>query len=74
MNAFQQWIVGLLSAGISATAMSVTVGIADPATFNLNQGLPKLGIVCGLTALLHMAAFLQRSPLWITPAPPASTK
>lgn len=57
------WLRGLLSVGISAAASGVTVVIVDPHTFNIHEGLGKLGEVCLVMALTHMAMYLQKSPL-----------
>lgn len=57
------WIKGLVSAGISAAAGAVVVMIADPQTFNAQDGLKKVAIVAGLSALVGVANFLKTSPL-----------
>jgi hypothetical protein len=33
----------------------------------LQSGLPKLAEVCGVLALVHVALYLQKSPLWTDP-------
>jgi hypothetical protein len=57
------WIRSIISVGVSAAASGVVVTVADPSTFNLHGGLAKLGTVCGLLALVHIAMFLQKSPM-----------
>ena len=57
------WVKGLLSAAISAAAGSGALVIVDPMTFNLNEGLPKLGTVAATMAIVAVANFLVKSPL-----------
>jgi hypothetical protein len=57
------WIKGLASAIIGAAANSVTVLIVAPETFNLQEGLPKLGTVALVSALVAAANYLKQSPL-----------
>lgn len=63
MGSVAQWIKGLASAAIGAAAGAVPVVIVAPETFNLDTGLPKLGLVCGVSALLAVANYLKASPL-----------
>ncbi len=53
----------MVSSGIGAAANTVTVMIAAPETFNLDEGLPKLGTVAAVSALVAMSQFLKQSPL-----------
>jgi hypothetical protein len=73
MNSFKKWLRGLVSTAISAAAGGVALVIVDPATFNLQSGIVKLSEVCGALVLVHIAAYLQKSPIWgdDTPATPA---
>ncbi|MDE2099241.1 MAG: hypothetical protein KGL39_18450 [Patescibacteria group bacterium] len=64
MNNFKKWFRGLISTVITAAAGGVALVIVDPATFNLQAGLGKLGEVCGALVLVHVSAYLQKSPLW----------
>lgn len=64
MNSFVIWLRGLVSVAISSAAGGVTVIVADPMSFNLQKGLPKLLEVCGVLALVHVALYLQKSPIW----------
>lgn len=57
------WVKGLASAAISAAAGSVGVVIVDPATFNFQEGLPKLGTVAAALAVVAVANYLAKSPL-----------
>jgi hypothetical protein len=63
-SGFQQWLRGLISVAVSSGAGGVTVGIVDPNTFNVHAGLPKLLETCGVLALIHVALYLQKSPIW----------
>lgn len=57
------WVKGLVSAAISAAAGSAALVIVDPMTFNLNEGLPKLGTVAATMAIVAVANYLAKSPL-----------
>ena len=58
------WIHSLVAAAISAAASGVTAAIVAPESFNFSgPGLQKLGAMCGVNALLAVAAFLKQSPL-----------
>jgi hypothetical protein len=60
---WRHWLKGLASAVIGAAANSVTVNIVAPETFNINEGLPKLGTVAAVSALVAAANYLKQSPL-----------
>ena len=57
------WVKGLASAAISSAAGSGALVIVDPMTFNLNEGLPKLGAVAATMAIVAVANYLAKSPL-----------
>jgi hypothetical protein len=57
------WISGLLRVMISSAAGGVVAGIVDPSKFNFDSGAKNLAIVCGVLALTHGAAYLEKSPL-----------
>ena len=64
MNSMKAWLHSLGAAAISAAASGVTAGIVDPQTFNFSHGgLLKLAELCGVNALIAVAAFLKQSPL-----------
>ncbi len=69
---WQNWVKGLISAIIGAAANSITVMIVDPTNFNLGAGLPKLGSVAIVSAVVAAAMYLKQSPLPSNgqPAPP----
>lgn len=58
------WIKGIIAAAIGGASSSITVFIVDPLTFNFAEGLGKLGTVAGIGALLAVAAYLTKSPIW----------
>jgi hypothetical protein len=64
MNAFKQWLRGLVSVAISSAASGVALVVADPQSFNLQKGLPKLAEVCAVLSLVHVALYLQKAPIW----------
>jgi hypothetical protein len=57
------WLKGLLSAVIGGAANAVVLMIADPLTFNLQDGLPKLQTVIIVSAIVSAAMYLKASPL-----------
>jgi hypothetical protein len=57
------WLKGLLSAAISSAAGSVGLVIIEPQTFNLQEGLSKLGTVAAALAIVAVANYLKKSPL-----------
>lgn len=67
---FKQWSLGLVSVAITSAANTVVVTIFDPATFNIHEGFRKLLGLVGVTVLLHVAMYLQKSPLWTDPTNP----
>lgn len=60
---WRHWLRGIVSAAIGAAANTVTVTIAAPETFNLQEGLPKLGSVAAVSAIVAVAMYLKQSPL-----------
>jgi len=68
MNSFRQWLRGLISVAISSAASGVALVVADPQSFNLQHGLPKLAEVCAVLAMVHVALYLQKSPIWGDPS------
>ncbi len=57
------WAKGLLAAVIGGVANSVTMIIADPLNFNLNDGIGNLLTVAGTSAIVAAAAYLAKSPI-----------
>jgi hypothetical protein len=60
---WQLWLKGLISAVIGGVANSIGLMIADPATFNLVEGLPKLKTAAIVAAIVALAFYLKASPL-----------
>ena len=60
---FKIWIKGLLSAVIGGVANSIVVMVVDPQSFNLTDGLGKLGIVALASAIFSAANYLKKSPI-----------
>lgn len=63
MNDLKTWLKGILSAAIGAAANGVTTVIVAPDTFNIHEGLPKLGSVMLVSAVVAIAMYLKQSPL-----------
>ena len=63
MANWQNWLKGLLSAVIGGISNSVVLMIADPKTFNLQDGLKNLGTVAVTSAIVSAAMYLKQSPL-----------
>lgn len=57
------WVHGLISAGIGGGATAISTVLVAPETFNFREGLAKLGIVAGVSALVSVGAYLKQSPL-----------
>jgi hypothetical protein len=60
---WQKWLRGLISTAISARSGAIRVIIVDPKTFNLQDGLGNVLTVAGVSALVAVVNFLQKSPL-----------
>lgn len=60
---WRTWLKGLVSAVIGGVANSVVLMIADPSTFNLQQGKEHLVTVSVTTAILSAAMYLKQSPV-----------
>lgn len=63
MKNIRTWVYGLISAGIGAAANTVTVMIVAPETFNIHEGLNKVFMVAGISALVAVCNYLKKSPL-----------
>jgi tetrahydromethanopterin S-methyltransferase subunit C len=64
METFWKWFYGMLTVGISAAASGVTAAVVAPASFNFSHaGLIKLAELCGVNAMIAVAAYLKQSPL-----------
>lgn len=63
MKNWKAWLYGLASAAIGAAANTVTVMIVAPETFNLNEGLNKVLMAAGSSAIVAVALYLKQSPL-----------
>ena len=61
---FESWLKGILAAGIGGAANSITALIVDPTQFNFSNGLGKLASFAGVGALLAVAGYLAKSPIW----------
>lgn len=57
------WIKGLVSAAIGGAATAVSTMVVAPETFNLEEGLQKLGMVAIVSAIVSVANYLKGSPL-----------
>ncbi|HEC61065.1 MAG TPA: hypothetical protein ENI27_02295 [bacterium] len=60
---WQKWLKGLISAIIGGAANSVTVMVVEPASFNLQDGLGKLGTVALVSSIVAAALYLKKSPI-----------
>ena len=63
MDDWKVWAKGLLSAVIGGGANAVVVMIADPVSFNFEDGAQRLITVTWVSALVAGAAYLKKSPL-----------
>ena len=60
---WQKWLEGLISAIVGGAASSITVILVDPTSFNLNEGIGKLGTVALVSAIVAAALYLKKSPM-----------
>ncbi len=63
MKNWKNWLRGLISAVIGGAANSITVMIVDPQSFNMEDGLGKVGSVALISAVIAAAMYLKKSPL-----------
>lgn len=57
------YLHGMLQAIINSVANAVLVIIVDPATFNLQSGLPKVLMFGGVSAIIALFTYLKEHPL-----------
>jgi hypothetical protein len=57
----KKWILGILQTAISAAANTVVVMIVAPETFNIQEGLSKVGAVAGVSEAVTTAEMLMIS-------------
>lgn len=60
---WKTWFKGLVSAAIGGASTAVSTAIVAPESFNLNEGLDRLGMVSAVSAIVSAAAYLKQSPL-----------
>jgi len=58
-----RWLYTIVSAAINGAAVGVVLLIADPASFNIHDGLDRTLTVAVVSACVAVANVLQRSPL-----------
>ena len=57
------WFKGLIAAFIGGAANAVVLMIVDPATFNIKEGLSKVGTVALVSGIVSAAMYLKKSPV-----------
>lgn len=63
MKSIKNWAHGLVSALIGGAASSISAGMIDPETFNVNDGLTNVLKLAAVSGIVTAAAFLKQSPL-----------
>ncbi len=64
MDDLRIWIKGLMAAVIHGAAITVTAVIVDPSAFAASRnGLGRLGVVAGISAIFGAAGYLAQSPI-----------
>lgn len=63
MKEIGKWARGLLGAFIQSASVVISTMIVDPETFNIEDGLAKVGIVALVSGIVGAALFLQKKPL-----------
>lgn len=57
------WLKGLVHAGISGGTVAISTMIIAPETFNIHDGLGKLFMAAGASAIVSIAKYLSTKPL-----------
>ena len=57
------WLAGLVGAAITGAANAATAIVVAPETFNIHEGLEKLGAMALTGAIIGGLAYLKQSPL-----------
>ena len=57
------WARGLVGAFIQSASVVISTMIVDPETFNIGEGLAKVGMVALVSGIVGAALFLQKRPL-----------
>ena len=63
MNNLKKWLIGALNAALNGAATGVTTVVIAPETFNLQEGLGRLGTVVAVSAIFGLASYIQKSPI-----------
>ena len=63
MYNWRNWLKGLISAAIGGAATAITLMGIEPTSFNLQEGIGKLGTVALVNAIISVAMYLKKSPL-----------
>ena len=58
------WVRGLVAAIVGGAANAVTNLVVAPETFNIHEGLGKLGASALISALVGAALYLKEHPIW----------
>ena len=62
VNNWREWLKGLIHATISGGTAAISTSIVAPETFNFGDGLKKLLMVAGFSAIVSMSKFLSTNP------------
>jgi hypothetical protein len=57
------WLKGLIAAFVSSAANSITNMIVAPDTFNLHEGMGRLGATTLIAGIIGAALYLKQSPV-----------
>lgn len=63
LNDWKVWLKGLIHAGISGGTVAISTMIIAPETFNIHDGLGKLFMAAGTSAIVSIAKYLSTKPL-----------
>ncbi|MCI0662603.1 MAG: hypothetical protein L0220_16165 [Acidobacteria bacterium] len=64
MSSFASWLKGILAAAIGGASNSIIVIGVDPQHFNFADGIGNLAGLASVGALLAVAGYLAKSPVW----------
>jgi len=60
---WKAWLHGLTSAFVGGAANSISAMVIDPKEFNLQEGLPKVLTMWGVSGVISAGLYLKQSPL-----------
>jgi len=65
LKSIGNWLRGLIAAGISGAASSITASVVSPESFNIQdeKGIKNILILAGVSGIFGIATYLKQSPV-----------